>query len=49
MLTYALVIWTAAHISGGHFNPAVTTAFICTSRIHWLKGVFYIQWGNPMP
>jgi glycerol uptake facilitator-like aquaporin len=42
MITLGLMIWSGSFVSGGHFNPAVTTCFIVFKRIHWLKGLFYI-------
>jgi len=42
MITLGLMIWSGSFVSGGHFNPAVTTTFIVFKRIHWLKGLFYI-------
>lgn len=30
------------HVSGGHFNPAVTAAFLVTGKITILKALCYI-------
>ena len=43
MFTLALMIWSAAHVSGGHFNPAVTTTLIVFKRCNWVKGIFFIM------
>lgn len=36
------VIFAFADVSGAHFNPAVTTGFIVTCKIHPIKGLLYI-------
>merc|ERR1740117_677093 len=41
-LTISVLIHGIGHISGGHINPAVTTALMATRRIHWLQGLCYI-------
>lgn len=41
-LTLATLIWFANCISGGHFNPAITIAVVCTSNMHAIKGFAYI-------
>ncbi|MBI2078074.1 MAG: aquaporin [Euryarchaeota archaeon] len=41
-LALAVMITALAHISGGHFNPAVTVAALFTKRIQWELGLLYI-------
>ena len=41
-LAIGLMIMAAGHISGGHFNPAVTVAMIATRRIDAATGGLYI-------
>ncbi len=45
-LTFGLVvmalIYTFGHVSGAHFNPAVTIAFIAYRTISWRDGALYI-------
>src|SRR5436190_3769178 len=47
-LTYAIMISAVGHISGGHFNPAVTAGFLVTRRITpLLAGVYMLaQFGG---
>ena len=40
-LVIAVMVSSLGHISGGHFNPAVTFGFILTRRISALLGVAY--------
>lgn len=40
-LVVAVMVSAGAHISGGHFNPAVTFGFMLTRRISVLLGVAY--------
>jgi aquaporin TIP len=40
-LTMAVMVSALGHISGGHFNPAITFGFILTRRIAVLLGVAY--------
>nr|AFD03168.1 MIP family channel protein [uncultured bacterium W5-102b] len=44
-MAHGLVIMTmvlaVGHISGGHFNPAVTFGFVVTRRMVWKTGLFY--------
>jgi aquaporin TIP len=40
-LTIAVMVTAVGHISGGHFNPAITFGFILTRRISALIGVAY--------
>ena len=41
-LAIGLMVMAAGHISGGHFNPAVTVAMIATRRIDGATGGAYI-------
>jgi aquaporin Z len=41
-LALAIVVSALAHISGGHFNPAVTVGFLVTRRIAPLLALMYI-------
>lgn len=41
-LTYLAVTAMLGHISGGHFNPAVTVAAMFTSQISLIDGLLYI-------
>ncbi len=41
-LALAIVVSALAHISGGHFNPAVTIGFLVTRRIAPLLALMYI-------
>lgn len=41
-LTIAVMIAALGAVSGGHFNPAVTSAFMATGRINPITGVLYI-------
>uniref|UniRef100_A0A0B6Y9H0 Aquaporin n=1 Tax=Arion vulgaris TaxID=1028688 RepID=A0A0B6Y9H0_9EUPU len=41
-LTVATVNWVFKHISGGHFNPAVTSAALFTRRVSIIRGVLFI-------
>jgi MIP family channel proteins len=40
-LAIAVMVTAVGHISGGHFNPAITFGFILTRRISALLGVAY--------
>jgi MIP family channel proteins len=40
-LTIAVMVSAVGHISGGHFNPAITFGFILTRRMSALLGVAY--------
>ena len=40
-LTIAVMASAVGHISGGHFNPAVTLGFLVTRRIGPALAVFY--------
>jgi MIP family channel proteins len=42
-LTIAVMVTAVGHISGGHFNPAITFGFMLTRRMSALLGVAY--WG----
>jgi MIP family channel proteins len=41
-LAIAVMVIAVGHISGGHFNPAITFGFILTRRMSALLGVAYI-------
>ncbi|XP_048868414.1 aquaporin-4-like [Brienomyrus brachyistius] len=41
-LTIATLAQCFGHISGGHINPAVTAAMVCTKKLSLAKGVFYV-------
>ncbi|XP_031979972.1 aquaporin-4 isoform X3 [Corvus hawaiiensis] len=41
-LSIATMVQCFGHISGGHINPAVTVAMVCTRKISLAKSVFYI-------
>ena len=41
-LTIAIMVSAVGHISGGHFNPAVTLAFVATRRIDARIAVAYV-------
>ena len=43
-LTIALMIFAVGHISGAHFNPAVTLAFVIAKRIP--ASDIFIYWGS---
>jgi len=40
-LAYAVMIAAVGHVSGGHFNPAVTAAFWVTRRLGTLQSLLY--------
>nr|XP_060631187.1 aquaporin-4 isoform X2 [Anolis sagrei ordinatus] len=41
-LSIATMVQCIGHISGGHINPAVTVAMVCTRKISLAKSFFYI-------
>ena len=41
-LTIAVMVAALGAVSGGHFNPAVTSAFMATGRINPITGAMYI-------
>lgn len=41
-ISVATIVWGIGHVSGGHINPAVTSAFFITRRISFAKAIFYI-------
>jgi aquaporin TIP len=47
-LVIAIMVSAVAHISGGHFNPAITFGFMLTRRISVLLGLVYwvVQFGG---
>ncbi len=40
-LVVAVMVSAVGHISGGHFNPAITLGFLVTGRLHPLLAVVY--------
>lgn len=40
-LAFALMVTSLGHISGGHFNPAISIGFWVTKRLGTLETVFY--------
>jgi glycerol uptake facilitator-like aquaporin len=40
-LTIAVMVTAVGHISGGHFNPAITFGFLLTRRVAVVLGVAY--------
>jgi len=36
-LGVATIVWTIAHVSGGHINPAVTAGFLFTRKISFVR------------
>uniref|UniRef100_A0A4W3GUC4 Aquaporin-4 n=1 Tax=Callorhinchus milii TaxID=7868 RepID=A0A4W3GUC4_CALMI len=41
-LSIATMVQCFGHISGGHVNPAVTAAMVCTRKLSLAKGLFYV-------
>ncbi|KAF5456165.1 hypothetical protein F2P56_025674 [Juglans regia] len=41
-LTLMALIYALAHVSGAHFNPAVTIAFAAASKFSWKHGPMYV-------
>lgn len=41
-LTLATLVWCLGNVSGGHFNPAVTIAFLFTGKINPLLTMLYV-------
>lgn len=41
-LAVATMLWCFAHISGGHFNPALTAATLVTRRVSIVRGLLYV-------
>lgn len=41
-LTIAVMVASLGAVSGGHFNPAVTAAFMATGRINPIAGTLYV-------
>jgi aquaporin Z len=41
-LAIATMVAAAGHVSGGHFNPAVTLAFVVTGRLSGARSVWYV-------
>lgn len=42
-LTIAALVHTIGHISGGHLNPAVTTALVLARKMKWFTGLMYVS------
>lgn len=41
-LAVATIVWSVAHVSGGHINPAVSIAFFITRKISVLRFFAYV-------
>lgn len=41
-LIYGSMVWCFNHVSGGHFNPAVTVAAVVCRRASVIRGLFFI-------
>ncbi|KAK0062640.1 aquaporin-4-like isoform X1, partial [Biomphalaria pfeifferi] len=41
-LSVATIVWSIAHVSGGHINPAVTMAMLAARKISLAKAVFFV-------
>lgn len=41
-MTLATLIWILGHVSGGHFNPAVTIGFFLSCKINPIMSLLYI-------
>lgn len=41
-LSVGTIVWSIAHISGGHINPAVTLALLAARKISLAKAVFFV-------
>eukprot|EP00121_Abeoforma_whisleri_P005435 Awhi_evm1s4928 len=41
-MTIMVMAYSLGHISGGHFNPAVTMSFICAGLINPIQGLLYM-------
>lgn len=41
-LSIATMVQGFGHISGGHLNPAVTAAMVCSRDLTLAKGIFYV-------
>ena len=41
-LSVATIVWSIAHVSGGHINPGVTIGFLVTRKISLVRALLYI-------
>lgn len=41
-LCMMMLLQCFGHVSGGHFNPAVTLPMVCTGKITILRGICYV-------
>src|SRR6218665_2022478 len=41
-LSVATIVWSIAHVSGGHINPGVTIGFLVTRKISLVRAILYI-------
>ena len=41
-LTYGILVWCVAHVSGGHINPAVTFSFLVARKITFPQAASYV-------
>ena len=41
-LAAGVLLWVFQHVSGGHFNPAVSFGFLVSRRVSLARGIFYI-------
>nr|CAX48970.1 aquaporin [Eisenia andrei] len=40
-LSVATIVWSIAHVSGGHINPGVTIGFLVTRKISLIRAILY--------
>lgn len=40
-LSVATIVWSIAHVSGGHINPGVTIGFLVTRKISLVRAILY--------